>query len=165
VHNISRQEASTWDAPAVLALRKTRGENQQAFAAALVVNRVTVSEWERGAAEVSPLSAGALDTLERETHRPPSSPLADTIARARLQTEANVIQLGEISGIARAVLTMLEAVTDQQRLVVNSLSPWVHDEEDMRQTIAASREGLGEATPAVPAGARPAGRQRRAGGE
>ncbi len=50
---------------------------------------------------------------------------------AKAQTDANLIRLSEISGYAKAVLTMMQAVTDAQARVVASLEPYVVAEEQL----------------------------------
>ena len=54
-----------WTPERVRALRLARRQNQEDFAAAAGVDRVTVSRWENGRTPVSELSASRLDALDR----------------------------------------------------------------------------------------------------
>ena len=62
LHDASQSD-KTWTPERIRALRLSRKETQGQFAAALGVSRPTVSGWERGVNDVSPLSAQSLDQL------------------------------------------------------------------------------------------------------
>lgn len=53
------------------------------------------------------------------------------IRDAKAQTDANLVRFPEISANAKAVLTMLQAVTDAQAPVVASLEPYVVTDEQL----------------------------------
>lgn len=59
-----RTDAIKWTPAAVKAFRLSRGQSQEDFAPDVGVSRPTVSGWENGVTEVSPLSARRLDALE-----------------------------------------------------------------------------------------------------
>lgn len=66
------------------------------------------------------------------------------LASASERTSENLLRLSEISGYAKAVLSMLRSVTAEQARVVESLEPWVL-REDRAWTVRATEpapEGL-----------------------
>ena len=145
--------------------RESDRSSQARVAKRIGVYPSALSRWKQGDVPEGEQREKLFTWAEALPPEPVPASLDDVIARARLQTEANVIKLGEISGIARTVLTMMEAVTNQQRLVVNSLAPWVEAEDDLQQTIANVDLPLPPTPSAVPADARPAARRRKAAGE
>lgn len=68
-----------WTKEAIRALRRRRGETQAQFAAALGVDRTTVSRWETGEVAAGDVAAGSLDALERV----PASPSDDYLRGVR----------------------------------------------------------------------------------
>lgn len=102
-------------------LREVTRRSQTAIAADIGVSEPTVSRWIRS--PLPPRGAN-LSRLVLWAESLPSQPQPDVLAAAIEKTGANLVRLAEIRGHARAVLSMLKSVTDEQQRVVDSLEPW-----------------------------------------
>ena len=128
-----------WTGERVKALRLARKESQADFAAAVGVDRVTVSRWETGTVPIGDLSAAALSRLE---NAPDTDASTDYARGIKYAAEAMAFTLGELLRTAR----LLETGQPPER-------------GSDAQAIAAADAAI----PSAPAGAPRGARQRRHG--
>jgi transcriptional regulator with XRE-family HTH domain len=131
----------------------------------------TITRWIKG--EREPTGKGLRRLLEwaaKEAAKP--FPLAaeqpisaeEAIELAHRQTAHNLVRLSQIQGYARSVLDMMQAITEQQRAVVDGLSPWLDVEaiveserirSELNQTSTKEEQAKFKAETTPPAPAKP----------
>lgn len=91
-------------------------------ASALVpVSHSTASGWKKS----QPTGATRRKLLEWAEREAQNAELPPTILVEAIQrTGANLAKLAEVKGMADAVLRMMQGITEQQQIVVDSLAPW-----------------------------------------
>lgn len=113
--------------------RKRLGLTQAALAKRVGVTRQTAINWEKPGAR--PPGEDATPKLKKLFGLMPGD---EETAKARSallkaaseRTNENLVKLSEVSGYAKAVLSMLRSVTAEQEKVVASLGPWVDLESE-----------------------------------
>lgn len=124
--------------------REAARTSQAAVAEDMGVHKSAVSRWKAGDVPKGKLKTALMEWAEKkaaayDTARPAPLQTRDgapvgvgqIVRDAKAQTDANLVRLSEISGYAKAVLTMMQAVTDAQARVVASLEPYVVAEEQL----------------------------------
>jgi len=127
-----------WTSDDVRALRKERGETQGAFAAAVGVDRTTVSRWETGEVAVSDVGQARLDALQRT----PASPSADYLRGVRDAADAIRATLAELERAAAdaAVIAAASAI-DAELSAGDESGPTETDPGGRRTTLRLERGG------------------------
>ena len=136
------------------ALARVAVESQRSsralVAEAIGVDPSVVSRWIAG--ESRPTGKTRLRLIRWAEELPPPVPPPDVLEQALQRTGDSLVRLAEITGYAKAVLSMLRGVADEQARVVQSLEPWSALESGLQTASGSARATLHRAaqTPTPP---------------
>lgn len=117
--DVAQAVALFWDRVERSSLRRVAKE--------VGVGHTTAAGWKGGTVPEGENREKILAWAESVSAAVPPTP--EVLQRAHESTRRNLVRLSEISGYAKSVLQMMEAVTEAQREVVRGLAPWVVEEE------------------------------------